>query len=703
MDPNNSRTAGPLIGVDVGGTHTDVQILHYGKLVRGKSLTTYDDFSRGLLSAIGVGAGELGLTLGDVLENAQLVTNATTVVTNAVTELRGERVGALVTRGFRDTFRFAGGPRLPVFDDHLQLNPPVLVPREAIVEVDGRIDARGAELVPLDEDEIAEAARYLVEEAGVEAIAICFLSSYANPAHEVEAARIVAGRYPGTFLTMSHRLLSVLRETRRWTTAVLNCFVEGTARRYLETVDDHLRAAGLKGSLAFFQGLGGDISKERAMRFPLALLGSGPAAGASAANELARRMGCANVLLADMGGTSFDVGVILDNQLHIDKRVDIGQLQTGVSLVDVVSIGAGGGSIVSLSERGVPLVGPRSAGSTPGPACYGMGGVEPTVTDASVTLGLIDPDNYLGGRIELDRDLAIAALERGVADEMGWTVDRAACSVYELVVANMANAIREVTVQKGHSPREFLFLAYGGSLGLFASAIATMVGLDEVVIPNNSSVFCAQGLLTSNTVLRFDRSLRWRLDDTEGVERVNDVAAEMVDQVYDEYRNEGAAVDPDRVSVARWADFQFDGQAFELSLPMPDSLTPERIPELTAAFLEKYERTYGEGTRWRDVPIVLTSYTVELTVAREPVELASNGRVALGGEVATKGTRQVCLPESGRRCDVPVVDGPSFAVGGEVLGPAIIDNVDTTIYVPEDVRASRDELSNIWLRREVPA
>src|SRR5581483_7120974 len=310
-------------------------------------------------------------------------------------------------------------------------------------------------------------------------------------------------------------------ETRRRKTALLNCFVHRQAHVFLHSLDRNLREAGLAGGLTFFQGLDGGISKARAKQFPLALLGAGPAGGVVGANELASLMGEKNVLIGDMGGTSFDTGIIVDNEVSVARAIDVGLFRTALSLVDVVSVGAGGGSIAWISERGVPQVGPLSAGSTPGPAAYGRGGERPTVTDAMVAMGLIDPGNYLGGRVPLHRDRAEDALRREFCEPAGWTLDEGASAVHDLVVTTMAHAVREVSVNKGHDPREFLFLAYGGTLPMFAMQIARMLGIRRVVVPRDSPGFCAWGLLMSDYLLRYDQTVNWNVTRSDELKRVN--------------------------------------------------------------------------------------------------------------------------------------------------------------------------------------
>ena len=457
-----------FIGVDVGGTHTDVSIVYEGTVERGKALTTYDDFSRGVLEAVDVAAANYGLSLEQMLDRTQLFINGTTVVTNAITQLRGSRVGAMMTTGFSDAFRLAGGPAPTEIDDHLQLNVPDIVDRRAISEVDERIDWPGDGVVAAQPR--SGSGRGQAAGRGT----ACRRAGHLLPLEPRQRRARAGGRgrdqgaVSGSVRDAVTPVFPVEGETRRWTTAILNSFVQDRAEVYLTSLNEKLRTAGLTGGLAFFQGLGGGISLEKARAYPLGLLGSGPAGGAIGANELAKRMGKKRVLLGDMGGTSFDTGIIVDNEIHIDKNLELGPFQTGVNLVDVVSVGAGGGTIGWVSERGVPNVGPHSAGSTPGPAALGRGGDQPTVTDAMVTLGFIDPNNYLGGRVQLKPELSRTALDRVFGERYGWSTEESAAAMHDLVVVNMANAVREVSVGKGHDPREFLFLAYGGTLPLFA-------------------------------------------------------------------------------------------------------------------------------------------------------------------------------------------------------------------------------------------
>jgi N-methylhydantoinase A len=692
------RTGQAFIGVDVGGTHTDVSIVYDGRVERGKALTTYDDFSRGVLEAVQVASANYDMPIEQMLESTQLFINGTTVVTNAITQLRGSRVGVLITTGFSDAFRLAGGPRTTELDDHLQVNVPDIVDRRAISEIDERIDWSGSVLVPIDLGQVKAEAKRLVEEQKVDALAVCFLWSHANGEHELAAEAAIKELYPDMFVTPSHRVFPVEGETRRWTTAILNSFVQDRADVYLTSLNEKLRTSGLSGGLAFFQGLGGGISLDKARSYPLGLLGSGPAGGAIGANELAKRMGKKRVLLGDMGGTSFDTGIIVDNEIRIDKNLELGPFMTGVNLVDVVSVGAGGGSIGWVSERGVPNVGPHSAGSTPGPAALGRGGEQPTVTDAMVTLGFIDPDNYLGGRVKLQPQLSRTVLDKVFGERYGWSTEESAAAMHDLVVVNMANAVREVSVGKGHDPREFLFLSYGGTLPLFASQIAERLGISTIVIPQNSSVFCALGLLSADYVMRFDQGVGWDLSKPEGVTRVNEIATQMVTDAIAQMESEGFS--RDAITIQRSADVRFQGQAYELSMEMPDrTLTEDDAPALFDQFLATYEQTYGEGTAWKGVPASLINYSVTVTGSQNRPDLAK--AVASGHDLAaeTRETRRVFLPQQREWAEIPVIDQAHFPAGAKVEGPAIIDENDTTIYVPPGTTAERDEYSNYVLTR----
>jgi N-methylhydantoinase A len=686
-----------FIGVDVGGTHTDVIVLRDETITRAKALTTPEDLSIGVLDSIGVAAEMLEISRRQLLEETRRIVNGTTVVTNAVTQLRGRKVGVLVTRGFRDTFRIARGPRLNVSDDHAQTNVPSVVPWERIVEVTERLDYAGTEVAPLDEDGVREAARILVEEHGVEAIAICYLWSFVDPSHEERTAAIVRAAYPDVYAVTSNMVHPLSREFERWNTAIFTAFVRDDVVTYVDGLDDKLQAEGLEeGALSIFQCLGGALSTAEARHQPLQLMDSGPVGGVIATRSLARELEIDNVICADMGGTSFDVALVRDGEFTYSKRRPLGHpaFVTGLAAVDIVSIGAGGGSIAHVDRRGVPQVGPQSAGAKPGPACYGRGGTEATVTDAMVVLGFIDPTAYLGGRRALD----FAAAEQAVAElgeRHGWSAQESALGIYEIAVVSMVNAMREITVQKGHDPRDFTMFAYGGMTPAFAWAVAERAGVREVVVPPQSAAFSAWGVIQADHVRRYDRTVNWNLDDAHLVGDVNAAALEMEDAARASARNSGFG--DDAVMLQRTAACRFLGQIWEIEIPLEDRpLRDDEAEELRQRFITRYEEIYGKGTAWKDAPVVLLDLSIVAT-AHQPVP---GFRPWSGGgknpEPASR--RTVVDPTTRTPVEMPVIDDLAIGAGAVIEGPAIVDGHDTTIFIPSGVVATRNDLGCFTLR-----
>jgi N-methylhydantoinase A len=687
--------AGALIGVDVGGTHTDVCVAAGGRLVRGKALTTHDDYSRGVIDAVAVAAGELSRSVELLLSEAEALVAGTTVVTNALTELRGAQVGVLITRGFRDTLRFAGGARRPVYDDQLQVSPPDIAPRRCILEIDERISREGTALLALREDQVRVAVRALRDDLGVETIAVCFLWSFANPAHELRAREIIAEEWPDPFVTLSSEIHPVIREHERFFSCVFNSYCQPSAVRLIDTLGARLHDRGFRGNLTFFSGAGGAIPTELARRLPLLMLASGPAGGVTGAVELARRMGWPDILVGDMGGTSFDTSLIKGLQPTITPRIEVAGLPTGVNVVDVTSIGAGGGSVAWIDERGVPQVGPHSAGSMPGPVCYGRGGTEPTVTDAAVAAGLIDPAGYLGGRVTLDRAAAERTIE-GFGRKFGWSLAEAIDAILELTVINMATALRAVTVERGEDPRRLTMIAYGGTLPLFAASICRRLEIERLVVPANSSVFSAFGVLAAEFVRRHTLSLELMLTDPGTAGRVEEARERMRTAALAEAAAGG--IDPAACQLRWGADLRFRGQVFEISVELGSQpLQPDGAERLAASFPAHYERTYGPATAWQGSPVVLVNLTLTLTAGRPspPLAVMTEGpRAAHGAEMSR---RTVLLPGGERRPDVPVYDGRRFAAGMAVEGPAVVDEHDTTIFVVPQWTCQRDRHLNCIL------
>ena len=498
-----------LIGIDVGGTFTDaVGMAADGSMIRGKASTTPSAHVDGIMDALERLAEAAGAERGELLREADLLSVGTTVITNAIAEMKGRRTGLLVTKGFRDTLRIARSPRIPTVDPFVQAPMPELVPRRLIAEIDERVDVDGDVVVSLDEQQVLERVGRLIDEEGIEALAVCYLWSFLNPVHETRTREIVSEAFPDLFLSVSSELYPVIREYERMVTTCLNAFVSEAVTSYVEELDSRLTDAGFEGRVYLGQSLGGSLEPEEAKRRPLHLFNSGPVGGVIGARRLADAMGLTDIITADMGGTSFDVALVREGQPDVSHRTVMERFETGLSKVDITVVGAGGGSICWLDERGAPRVGPHSAGAVPGPACYGRGGAEPTVTDVAAVLGLIDPDYFLGGTMELDVDASRAAIESRLGG-LGQSAEEIGAHMTRIIVGNMLAAVRTVSVQRGRDPRGLTMFAYGGASGLFAGEICRGIGISRIIVPNFAAVFSAAGLLSADPIRTEARTVQW--------------------------------------------------------------------------------------------------------------------------------------------------------------------------------------------------
>jgi N-methylhydantoinase A len=684
------------IGVDIGGTFTDaVAIDEGGHLHRAKAPTTPGDYTAGILAALEALAAEAGTSLAELLGSTRLFVNGTTIVTNAVAELTGLRVGVLTTRGFRDTLRIARSARTNDPDLQTQTPPPDIVRRDDIVEIDERVDSFGEVVVPLNEEQVRDGLRRLVDEQGCQALAVCFLWSFLHPAHEERVAAIAAELYPSLFCSISSRVFPVAREYERMVTTVFNSYVSAGVFDYVSKLSAELHRRGLSCEVSMMQSIGGMLSPAEAAERPMQLINSGPVGGTLGAQALASVLAVDDVLTTDMGGTSFDTAVIKDGQLTLAHRARLGDFDTGLSMVDISAIGAGGGSICWIDSRGAPRVGPRSAGADPGPACYGRGGTEPTVTDVAVALGLIDPDYFLGGTMRLDPAAAETAITNRIAAPLGVDLDTACLGLYRIVGDTMANAIRSATVEKGHDPRRFTVVSFGGAGGLFIAEICRLMGITDVVVPDDAAVFSAAGLTCADAVRSFVRTVNWiipaaplgplnaTLEDLGGEAR-----AALVEQGFDE----------DDVEVRFEGDIKWAGQIFEIAIPLPaGQLTDDDRAVVTGRFLEAYERLYGKGTAWEGFPAVMLNARATATGKVTKPARRVHPVEPDGAEAAITSEREVLLPEDGVRKPVPIYRGAKLRAGMALAGPAVVEDVDTTVWVPPGAGLRVDEYRNYRL------
>lgn len=673
-----------LIGVDVGGTFTDAVVIADGRSYRAKSPSTYPDIGRGVLAACRLAAASAGEDLTSLLPRVKKFGLGTTAVTNVIATRTGLKTGLVTTKGFEETLRLARG-RTQEEDGWLK-SVDALVDAKAIVGIDERIDRNGVVLKALDPQQVIAAARYLAEEAKVESIAVSFLWSFLNQSHEREAARLIRETLPGMPVSAGVELRPVIREYERTTLAVLNAYSKG-AYRGVDDLARELRDAGLEAPVLLCHSGGGAISIEQAREQPVWLSASGPAAGVAAAAKIAQDAGEERVLTCDLGGTSFDVAHLADGAPARTQRGDLMGFWTALPRVDVESVGAGGGSLSWIDERSMLRVGPRSAGSNPGPVCYGRGGTQVALTDALLVLGYIDPDNFLGGTMKLDKEAAVAACDRLGAD-LGLGAIEAAWGVREIAVAEMVKAVRARLSNHALAASEHCLVSYGGCGSLFSSEVARLAGLKRVIVPELASVLSAYGAATMD--IRRERLTTLLMKLPGEAEVIDRTFAELREAVWQDLAADGVP-EADR-EVRFEVDMRWFLQRWELTVPIPgEPVRGDAGKQVEALFREEYLRRFGAAS-------TTTSGIVELVGIRAvgighmaSVELAAADSSASVARQASKaGIRPVNRKRGAPAEVVDVYHEPRLQPGDWFTGPALVDSPDTTIWVPEGMEARFD-------------
>ena len=665
------------LAVDIGGTFTDLAAVDTktGAVIRAKADTTQGNLSDGVLAALaksGVPAASIGAFV-----------HGTTVVINAVTERRGARTALVTTRGFRDVLEIGRANR-PDLYNLAYAKPEPFVPRHLRFEISERMTHLGTVAEPLSEAEMSELAARLGE-AGVQAVAICLLHSWANPGHERKLAAALRERLPGISVVASHEISSQWREYERTSTAVLSAYVQPVVARYLDTLATALRQNGVRAPMRAMRSNGGVSSFERAAQAPIALLESGPVAGVMAAAELGRRLGNDNVLTLDIGGTTAKTSAIRNGEVRIDTLHHIGKTPATagypvqVPTVEIVEIGAGGGSIVSADEAGGLHVGPRSAGADPGPACYGRGGTEPTLTDANLLLGRLDPGYFLGGTMPLDPSAAEKALAT-LGRQLHADAESVARGVLRYAVAQMSHALRLVTLRRGHDPRDFVFVAYGGAGPLHAALLARELGIERTVIPPGPGHFSAFGMLASPLRGEAVRTVLGRLTQTDLTAAFAPVEKAALAELGEQ--NSSA-------EIARYAELRYAGQEHTLEVPVPD---PAAKDDIRAAF----ERRCLESYSFRlDAPLEIVSLRASATAQAGDISWSDAG-AASDGRPAN--TRLVDLDPYGGLQEVPVI--VREALEKPVTGPCVVEEAAATTLVLPGQQARQDGAGNLILEEQ---
>ena len=608
-----------IVAVDVGGTCTDCVISSNEQAIHvGKALSTPPNFAQGVLESVRVAAVGMGLSLEQVLAQCSLFVHGSTVVDNTIFERAGVRTGLITTAGFEDTLlvtrgaygRWSGQPEEVIKHPVASSRPPSLVPYARIVGIRERVDYKGAVLSPLHVDEVERAVDRLVLDEKVAAIAVCFLWSLRNPEHERQVRDVIKRRAPHVHVALSSDVASTIGEYERTSATVIDAYVGPVTQAYLKDLTQLLESNAYRNPVLVMQGYGGLVPLAEAAARPLRMLECGPAAGIIGVQYLATVMGHKDVIAADMGGTTFKVGVIQDGRFEYTREPMVDRYHYAAPKIDVVSIGAGGGSIVGVDWRhNRPTVGPASAGAKPGPICYGLGGTEPTLTDVAALLGYMDPDTFLGGALKLDIERARKIFEDKVARPLGIGVEEAAFGIYRIAAARTADLIRKVTVERGLDPRDFVLQSFGGSGGLFAGSYASDLGVKCVVIPDTAAVLCAFGMVASDVL--HDYSAARAMPMTMDPEPINAILAPMERHAREQLAAEGFP--PERIALEWLVEMRYGRQVHQVGTPLQGGfpVTPAMLGGLQTEFERLYEQRYGRGSSYRAAGIELVMFRLK--------------------------------------------------------------------------------------------
>ncbi|MEJ8570009.1 hydantoinase/oxoprolinase family protein [Microbaculum marinum] len=671
--------SGVRLSADVGGTFTDTAVFdpRNGEIRYGKTLTT----PRVLIEGVRTGVEKADTQFADTA----LFLHGTTVAINTVLERSGARTAILTTRGFRDIYEIGRVNRPDAYNLFFRKHEP-LVSRALRFEVDERLSSDGDVLVPLNEDQVGRIAEALAE-MGIEAIAILFLHSYRDPRHEIRAREIVAQRCPGVFVTASHELSQEYREFERTSTVAANAYVGPRVKSYLNGFTDFLDSSGFPGSFLVVQSTGGLYTADRARSECIRMLESGPAAGLIGSRALCRQMELPNAIAFDMGGTTAKAGVIHDYEVLMTGSSMIGGYETGlpvqIPMIDIQEVGTGGGSIARLTPGGGLRVGPRSAGADPGPICYGLGGSEPTVTDANLLLGRLSATQFLGGEMPLDTQAAERGLKEKVADPLALTVTEAAEGILRIATTTMAHVVRRVTTERGLDAADFSMFAYGGAGPLHATMVARELQIDRVIIPNSPGHFSAFGMLMSD--FRHDEVRSWfrqlrtiEFDDMEAIFADMEEAGRKA--------IETGGVSMAGVAVSRAADMRYVGQEHAVTADLPAALfETQDMQGIKAAFDAVHAVRYGYSSPDEPAEIVSLRSSVSGVMAK-PAQTAIGAGAEDPPPAALRETRPVFFGSAGAYVDTPVFERSALLAGNRIAGPALVEEyASTTVIHPGDL------------------
>lgn len=690
------------LGVDVGGTFTDAVLIseQTGDIHIAKVPSTPKDPSIGFLTAVNQILEKAGIRA----PNVSYLVHGTTVATNALIEGKSPKTAFITTEGFRDLLEIGRQIRPSLYDVHFHKLRP-LVPRDLCFEVPERLDASGNVLRALDESRVVEIAKKLKQEK-IGSVAICFLHSYLNPAHEERVEELLREHAPHTVPSVSAHVCPEFREYFRASTTVVNACVKPVVASYLKGIENQLASEGTKAELLIMQSNGGVLTFKQAAERPVYMVESGPAAGVIAANFVAGKLGYKDVVSFDMGGTTAKAGLILEGRPKVTKEYEVGaEARPGAGqsrgsgypirtpVIDLVEIGAGGGSIAWVDPGGVLRVGPQSAGADPGPICYGRGGKQPTITDANLVLGRINPSYFLGGEMDLDIGAATAGIKANCADRLGLDTIAAANGIVEIANAAMVNALRLTTVRRGYDPRSLVMVAFGGAGPLHANRLCAEMQIPRLIIPPSPGTCSALGLLTTDVKHEFSRTRIMRGDQAN---------AEVINKIFSSMEKEGLellerdGIPPQRMSFQKEIEMRYKGQSYEIAVACPSgTLDLPALEQVCARFHQDYERAYGRGYPEEVIEMVNYRVTAVGVIPTPPAQrVAKRGRPVTD---ARKGVRQIFFSEAGGFIEAEVYDRYKLEPGHHLKGPAVVEEMDSNTLIHPGFASEVDTLGNLLI------
>ena len=680
------------VGVDAGGTFTDICLFDESdvRIDIWKVASTPDDPSRGIAEGVEQALRRVEPDGGTPAAAITYFGHGTTVATNALIQHRGVATGLVTTAGFRDLLEIRRQKRPDLYDFFAD-KPPTLVPRDLRIEVPERVRHTGDIETPLDEAAVRAAARQL-RAAGVAAVAIAFLYSFVRPEHEAAAKRILQEELPDAFICASHEIAPEFREFERLSTAVVNAYLGPVMKRYIERLGARLSDLGMRAAPHMTQSNGGVIGFTTAAAMPVRTVLSGPSTGVVGAQAVGTAAGFSDLITFDMGGTSTDVALLKDGAARLASEAMVHGYPLKAPMLDIHTVGAGGGSIAYVDTGGLLKVGPRSAGADPGPVCYGRGNSEPTVTDANIVLQTLNPTYLLGGRMAVRQDLARAAIGR-LAEQLGLPPMQTAQGIVSVVTANMARAIRVISVQRGHDPRDYTLVAFGGAGPLHAARLARELDIARVLVPRSPGILCAMGLLLTD--LRADFAVTRLLPlAPEAASEVAAALAALDARAAAWFAQEKIAAD--RRRLARTVDMRYAGQNYELAVPLPDGpITARTLDLLAEGFAAAHRRMYGFLAE--EEPVQLVTFRVEATGLVAKATLAQEPMTGADATGAIRARRDVWIAEEERSLPCPVYDRDLLKPGSRFLGPAIVEQMDATTLLLPGMSARVDKYLNLIL------